>query len=64
MDYSDFASLNLTCIVVTEALVEVLRVPCHFQSSHLNLISLELKPYKLNQGSYSFKFELYHNSKV
>ncbi len=54
LSYDDYASLNLTCrFFIIERLDKVaFETPCYFASPNLNVISLEVKPYKLKQGTY------------
>ena len=57
MVYEDFSTLNLTCILLKNGVVS-LSIPCFFQSPNLNVISMEVKPYKLNKGDYNIQFLL------
>lgn len=60
MTYEDFTNLNLTCrFYNTEKIgVIALSVPCYFASPNLNVISVEIKPYRLKQGKYVIQFVL------
>jgi hypothetical protein len=60
MSYDDFSALNMTCQIYNEDNLEKLahQTPCYFASPNLNVISLEVKPYKLRQGTYRIKFIL------
>ena len=60
MSYDYFSALNMTCQIYNIENLEKLahQTPCYFASPNLNVISLEVKPYKLRQGTYRIKFIL------
>jgi hypothetical protein len=49
MSYDDFSALNVTCRIFNTDNLEKLahQTPCYFASPNLDVISLEIKPYKL-----------------
>lgn len=55
MTYEDFSNINLTCRFYNIAKMDriALSVPCYFVSPTLNVVSIEVKPYKLQQGFYN-----------
>jgi hypothetical protein len=60
MVYDDFASLNLTCRFFNVENLSKLQhqTACFFASPNLNVIIVEVKPYKLRQGTYRMQFIL------
>ncbi len=54
MSYDDFAQLNLTCRFYNVDRLDRVHheTVCYFASPNLNVIVVEIKPYKLKQGTY------------
>jgi hypothetical protein len=66
MTFDDYILLNLTCrfINIEKPGKLSLSVPCFFASPNLNVISVEVKPFKLKQGKYNLQFILNHEGDV
>lgn len=58
MSYDDFAQLNLTCRFYNIERIDRVHheTACYFASPNLNVIVVEIKPYKLKQGTYRVQF--------